>query len=175
MIEEEWRDIPCFPMYQLSSVGRVFNTRFNRFLKACENNAGYLSLNLCVNGYQTSCLIHRLVAEIFLPEPRWDETWVNHIDGDKFNNYFGNLEWSTPSDNHLHAFRTGLRVPPSRKPIRIVETGDMFESISDCARSFGVRDTMIARWVTGKTTRKPQGLTFEYVDQEDFSCPVPRR
>lgn len=51
--------------------------------------------------------MHRLVAEAFLPNPE-QLPEVNHKDTDKGNNAFTNLEWSTSSDNKLHATAHGL-------------------------------------------------------------------
>jgi hypothetical protein len=58
--------------------------------------------------------IHRLVAHAFCPRPEhlkdvpYDELQVNHIDGNKQNNHYTNLEWCTSSENHKHGHRTGL-------------------------------------------------------------------
>ncbi|MHC5373615.1 HNH endonuclease [Enterococcus sp. LJL120] len=54
-------------------------------------------------------MIHRLVAETFLPNPD-NLPVVNHIDGNKGNPKLTNLEWVTFSDNAIHAFETGLHV-----------------------------------------------------------------
>lgn len=54
--------------------------------------------------------VHRLVAFYFVPGYQEDLV-VNHIDGDKSNNLFTNLEWVTRSENDLHAFALGLRTP----------------------------------------------------------------
>lgn len=46
--------------------------------------------------------VHRLVATYFCPNPEGKAT-VNHIDGDKSNNHYTNLEWMTHGENQLHA------------------------------------------------------------------------
>lgn len=68
---------------------------------------GYRALQLRRPGYTERHRIHTLVAEHFLVKPEWAEC-VNHLDGNKENNYYLNLEWSTMADNVKHAVRTGL-------------------------------------------------------------------
>ena len=54
--------------------------------------------------------IHRLVAEIFIPNPE-NKREVNHKDGNKHNNSVNNLEWVTTSENRIHAYKSGLQTP----------------------------------------------------------------
>lgn len=53
--------------------------------------------------------VHRIVARMFLPEGYKKGLVVNHIDGNKKNNYYKNLEWCTRSENLKHAYDTGLK------------------------------------------------------------------
>ncbi|MBL7771788.1 MAG: HNH endonuclease [Chitinophagaceae bacterium] len=48
------------------------------------------------------CLVHRLVAEYFLPPPGPDQVVVAHLDFDKLNNRFDNLKWMTRKENLEH-------------------------------------------------------------------------
>jgi len=62
---------------------------------------------LSKNGKSKQYSVHRLVAEVFIPNPN-NKPVVNHKDGDKSNAYWLNLEWVTSSENTYHAFNTGL-------------------------------------------------------------------
>lgn len=67
------------------------------------NTAGYASVRLPDKNH----LVHRLVAEAFIPNPE-NKPQVNHKDGNKRNNNVNNLEWVTQAENIAHALSHGL-------------------------------------------------------------------
>jgi len=71
------------------------------------NEDGYKQLNLTINGEKHFFLISRIVAELYVENP-FNLNCVNHIDTDKLNNYFINLEWCTAKYNSTHAANNGL-------------------------------------------------------------------
>ena len=69
---------------------------------------GYARVVLYKRGQKSTHLVHRLVAQSFIPNPL-NKGDVNHVDGDKQNNNMNNLEWATRQENINHAFVVGLR------------------------------------------------------------------
>lgn len=121
---EIWMDIKGFEgYYQVSSHGRVksFDRVVRRkhttslvrgvILKTPKNNGGYCNVKLYRSGDKTfvSKKVHRLVADAFVENPNGKNV-VNHIDGQKDNNHYSNLEWCTQKENMHHAFNNGLIV-----------------------------------------------------------------
>ena len=71
------------------------------------NQKGYKCCNITVDGKCHRVLVHRLVAENFIPNPE-NKTDVNHKNCKKNKNFYKNLEWSTHKENMIHASEKGL-------------------------------------------------------------------
>lgn len=100
---EQWKPIDGFPNYQVSNRGRVMNLETGKVLKNRSNNHGYPYVALPKgDGKSKNMLVHRLVAEAFIPNPL-NLSQVNHIDENKRNNNVSNLDWVTASQNMRHS------------------------------------------------------------------------
>ena len=146
-MRELWKDIKGFEgRYQISSLGRVKSLSFMQryvlrngreaFRRTKEKiratkiiNSGYAVVSLHLDNTASTALVHRLVAEAFVPGS--GET-VNHKDGVKTNNVATNLEWASYTDNHLHAVQLGL----NKQAIRVVcpKTGAVYDSVAQAER-----------------------------------------
>lgn len=97
---------------------------------------GYLGVNTSYQGSTITLYMHVLVATEFVPNPE-DLPFVNHIDGDRYNNHPSNLEWVTDAQNRTHAYETGLR--PMRPIVPVVSNkegqGHWFPSVTEAARN----------------------------------------
>jgi len=76
-------------LYAITSCGRVWSYKRNKFLSSEKVN-GYERVTLCKDGKRKHFLIHRLVAEAYIPNPNSYDT-VDHINNDKTKNYVNNL------------------------------------------------------------------------------------
>lgn len=86
-------------LYAVTSCGKVWSYRRQKFLKPGVNHKGYLFVNLCKNGKVKCSRVHRLVAEAYIPNQD-NLPQVNHKDENKSNNCLQNLEWCDNKYNH---------------------------------------------------------------------------
>lgn len=165
--------------YEVSNTGKVRSLDYagRGITKELRpwNNGGYDRVNLAISKKKVNFLVHRLVAEAFIPNPD-NKPEVNHNDGNKHNNCAYNLEWSTRKENLHHADITGLRVGSIeailssnnrlRRPIIAtnVQTGEekFFPSIQAAQRAIGTKD--INAVLSGKQ-HKAKGHTYRYADE----------
>jgi hypothetical protein len=155
---------PDFPMYIITKDGNVWSKYVCRFLKQSKDEDGYLRVSV-----KGGTLVHRLVAQTYLPNPRKLKE-VNHKDGNPSNNHVKNLEWCTPSENVKHAHQLGLIKVTSRK--KIVGTSldgkkvVVFPSITAAARAMGVDRTAIGRHLQGKSGSSA-GYVWKYDNKRE--------
>lgn len=99
--------------YFITNDGKVFNSKTKRWVTPYKkllrkNSFERLCISIYINGLRKNFLYHRLLAEVFIPNPN-NLPQINHIDGNPLNNDLSNLEWCTAKDNNIHAIKKGLR------------------------------------------------------------------
>lgn len=102
-IKEEWRPVKGYEgLYEVCNYGLVKSLgKRKTIMKIDVSKCGYAMIHLYKNGSYKRALVHRLVAEAFIPNPD-NLPQVNHKDENKLNNRVDNLEWCTASYNSLY-------------------------------------------------------------------------
>ena len=111
---EVWKSISGFEgLYEVSNFGNVKSCdryvmnnggkqhRSERLLKPHSAPTGHCSVVLCKEGKTCPCLVHRLVAQEFIPNPE-NKPVVDHIDTNPLNNHVDNLCWVTTQENCMN-------------------------------------------------------------------------
>lgn len=143
--------------YQVTTEGEVISPNGLKTQEKSYN--GYLRVSLWNKGKGKHHLVHRLVAEAFIPNPD-NLPMVNHIDGNKRNNNVSNLEWCNLSQNMIHAHRNGLITVRTTKVIQY--TKDMqfvkaWESVTEASTTLHINHGNIVTVCNQNTPRKYAG------------------
>ena len=125
MKKEIWKPVVGYEgLYEVSNLGRVKSVKFGRerVLKPIKHPNGYLCVNLCKDGKRKNCLVHRLVAQAFIPNPL-NLPEINHINEQKTENRASNLQWCDRQYNCNYGTRNTkvakalLNHPSKSKPV----------------------------------------------------------
>lgn len=152
-----WKPIKDWEWYLVNEYGHIKNSKTNKLIIGDKNSAGYSRVCLYDGERHKKFFRHRLVAEYFIPNPN-KLPEVNHKDGNKENNYMGNLEWCTRSDNERHAWDTNLKhynagVIKNKPFIVVFNNGEskVYESQNILAKELSLSQATIGGWLLGRT------------------------
>ncbi|MFN8208176.1 MAG: NUMOD4 domain-containing protein [Bacteroidales bacterium] len=110
--DEIWREIPFTDRkYEISNYGRIrsycYDKNKGRILRL-GNIRGFANVSLRVDGKAKSYLVHKITADAFVPKANDDQSVVIHLDWNKQNNHFSNLQWVTKDEAYKRMFRKFL-------------------------------------------------------------------
>lgn len=177
---EIWRNIRGYDgLYMVSNCGRVktlhatdsYPHNKDGILQNNASSNGYSMVALCKKGIIKRFLVHRLVAEAFIPNPNRLPV-VNHKDENKSNNNASNLEWVSQKQNLLHSnvlkkMKTAS-VKKQQKPVLMYDRKGKFiceyESITMAAKAIGSYQQSVSLCCYGQL-KFTKGYSFKFKNQ----------
>lgn len=158
---EEWRQIPSFPAYEASSLGRIRSA--HRIRKLAPDEDGYLTVSLYIGGKVMFRRVNTLVCEAFHgPKPAWAQV-AAHNNGIRTANRPPNLRWSTHLSNSADMVKHGTRVHGEKHPRALFAQCDVdairaqyrlkpdISTIRRLAGAYNVAELTIRNIVTGRS------------------------
>lgn len=132
-MEEIWKSFG-YEDYEVSNLGRVKSYKYDKengkIMKPYRDTKGYMQIDLQLDGRKRQnrkhFVVHRLVAEAFIPNPE-NLPQVNHKDENKENNCVDNLEWCTNEYNARYGTKIERVAQKTRKPIYSVDADGNIE------------------------------------------------
>ena len=179
---EIWKDVPEYEgRYQISNMGRIKSLdRYARvgggsvrfvqggIIKPIRCKNGYLEAPFSKNGIREVFLLHRLVAQLFIPNPN-GLPQINHKDENLSNNSYENLEWCTAKYNANYGTRNRRYAEKVMKPVNQYDLKGKFIKkwigAIVAELELGIHGESIARCCMGKQ-RAAKGYTWKYVEEE---------
>ena len=168
---EIWEDIEGYKgLCQISNKGRVKSLKYGkeRIRTPVINNSGCLNIILYKNTEAQHRLVHRLVAEAFIPNLE-NKPQINHKDENKLNNCVENLEWIRHIDNCNYGSRNERVADSLSKPIlQYSKSGDFireWKSASEVKRVLGIDNSHIIHCCKGKR-KSSGGFVWRYKEKD---------
>lgn len=147
-------------LYAITSCGKVWSYRSQKFLTPRLRKDGRLQVHLSVDNSVKNFLIHRLVAEAYIPNPT-GLPQINHKDENPTHNYINNLEWCDSEYNVNY----GTRNQRISKKVFCVELDKEFDGVRTASRELNVDASSITRACKGKV-KTAGGYHWKYAIEE---------
>ena len=177
-MDELWKRTKYFPNYWVSNRGRMYSPCKDKFIYGSPLKSGHIDVSLRINGVRRHALMHRVVAEAFLPNPN-NLPVVRHIDNDPSYNDISNLIWGTQLNNVHDCIRSGnfkyftkedveAANAVRRTPVTAINLRTRAEinyiSQQEAARDLGISQSSIYRVLSGRS-KHAGGYYFYYTDK----------
>lgn len=150
-------------LYSITQDGQVWSHYTNKYLKPTIQNSGYYTVMLCKDKQKKRHLVHRLVAETYLPNPDSLEQ-VNHKDECKTNNNVSNLEWVDRKTNMNYGTCAKRSAEKRSKQIYCVELDKIFSGQREAARELNLNQSNITKCCKG-VYHQTGGYHFRYAEE----------
>lgn len=166
---EIWKTIEKYPNYEASNMGRIRNKTTRRILNGSVNKQGYIQVHIInKEGEKKKPLLHRLVAETFIPNPENKPT-VDHIIpvSKGGTNEVSNLRWATHTEQEANKDQSYRKRTGKAKKNYCVELNKVFDSGRAAAREIGCDEISIRRVLNGmyKTAKGYHFISYDkYLD-----------
>ena len=122
---EKFKSIPGFNNYGISEYGEIYSFKRSRIIAIVYNHAGYMTATLTDgHGFRSPRKVHRLVYLTYVG-PLKKNMVIDHIDDNKLNNHYTNLQQITASENSIKTFETG------KNHAKVIWTRDQIISICE--------------------------------------------
>jgi hypothetical protein len=150
-----------FTHYEISNYGTFRNISTNNFLRSSPDSAGYSTIRLFdkITKEIFKDFVHYYVATIFIGKKPIEKHVVNHIDENKANNHYKNLEWASRRHNSEHSLAKRV----NQIDISTGKISKTFESIARAGEAIGKPSSSIVQCCKGKQ-RLAFGFKWEYAD-----------
>lgn len=161
----EWRDVVGYEgLYRINEYGDVMSIGYGKkkLLKQSKDKGGYMFVRLSKNGKRNLYLVHRLVAAAFCEGADYFPC-VNHIDEDKTNNHYSNLEWCTAEYNANYGTRNDRSAEAHKKKVRCVDLDMVFNSVNEASNYIERDQSNISHCLAGRS-KTCAGYHWIYVD-----------
>lgn len=161
-----WNNI-LVPRYLVSNYGRFYDTIRDTFLSQSTDKDGYFRCTINIDSIGKKTIrVNRIELMSFNPIDNYKEFVCDHKDGNKQNNFIGNLEWVTSIENTRRGWDTGINQNKGENHPLSIYSNDQIHLFCKYI-NMGYRNSEICDIlnITDKTTRIRLSATISSIRQ----------